>query len=131
MASSATPEPSATIDPDAMMRVSYSSIEALIEFGRPSEIVEIVPGDPQTQVRFWEMPLATIRLGVLEPIYQALITHPTDHAGFAVAVREIIASWEPIWRRLRDTLDETISLGLDGIAMEMRDALQPAVALSA
>ena len=83
------------VDPDAMTRVSYSSIEALIEFGRPSETVEIVPGEPQTLVRLWEMPMSSIRLGVLESIYEALIAHPSDNEAFAAATREIIGAWKP------------------------------------
>src|ERR1039458_4978593 len=120
-----SPEPDSviTIDPDAMMRVCYSTISALIEFGRSSETVEVVPGEPQTLVRLWEMPLSSIRLGVLESIYQALVSHPTDDGAFAAATREIIGAWEPIWQRLMDDLDESISVSLDGIALEMGDEL--------
>jgi len=113
------------IDPGAFTRSYYSQITDLAEVSGESETIELVQGHPETLARMWKMPLSTMRMGVIETIYQAMIAHPDDDAAFRDAVIDAQDQWGHILEGLKDEMMsiETLSAGTDGMVIEIDSSL--------
>jgi hypothetical protein len=107
------------VDADAFTRDYYSTITDLAALGGASETIELIPGRADTIARMWKMPMAPLRMGLVETFYQAMTANPTDDAAFRKAVHAAGDEWRKIHPAIHAQLGENISVGTDGMVLEM------------
>jgi hypothetical protein len=101
----------------AFILESYSAVLDAAEVVPESEVIDYTFAGLAVPVRFWRLPGAPMKIGVLEKFWQALDQYKDDAATLLIAIRPLQAAWMERLEILRPLFPENLSIGNDGIAL--------------
>ena len=109
------------IDTEESFLLRYQLIYDLIKVGVPSEVIELVPGESQSLFRLWQLPVPTMQAGVLESVYQAIVTSSTETLKRDITA--ILEDWLPFYLIISNKVDANTRLTSDGQVMRIIDLI--------